>query len=199
MRVNFILVDYENVQEIDFKVFESEEVRVVVFVGEDQAKLTTCLVLKMQALGNRASFLQIVGKGKNALDFVIAFTVGQLSVAEPGSFFHIISRDTGFDPLIRHLKERKIFAARHETIGEIPFVKSMSSETPRDRADAYIAKLREPKATKPRTRTTLSNAINAAFQKQLTEKELAAVLQSLESRKFIAMDGDRVSYPGLGV
>jgi len=51
-------------------------------------------------MGERAEYVRISGNGSNALDFHIAFYIGQLAAHEPDAYFHIISKVTGFDPLI---------------------------------------------------------------------------------------------------
>jgi hypothetical protein len=56
--------------------------------------------VKSQKLGNQIEWIQINGNGKNALDFHIAFELGRLAQKEAKSFFHIISKDTGYDPLV---------------------------------------------------------------------------------------------------
>ena len=43
-----------------------------------------------------------------------------MSGNDPDGFFHIISRDTGFDPLVEHLKARKIRACRSASIAGMP-------------------------------------------------------------------------------
>ena len=64
----------------------------------------------MQRLGENAEYVKMGGNGSNALDFHIAFYIGQLAERGPNAYFHIISKDSGFDPLIKHLKTRKVFA-----------------------------------------------------------------------------------------
>src|SRR5690606_41861527 len=63
-------------------------------------------------MGSRAEYVKIASNGSNALDFHIAFYIGQLATKEPESYFHIVSKDTGFDPLIQHLKGKKIQVSR---------------------------------------------------------------------------------------
>jgi hypothetical protein len=52
----------------------------------------------MQALGAKAQYVKISGNGSNALDFHIAFYIGHLGAVDPTAYFHIISKDAGFDP-----------------------------------------------------------------------------------------------------
>ncbi len=89
----------------------------MVFIGANQTKVPFEVAQAMQAMGSNAEYVKIAGNGSNALDFHIAFYIGQLAAADPTAFFHIISKDSGFDPLIAHLKiEQKIFAARENSI-----------------------------------------------------------------------------------
>ena len=53
----------------------------------------------MQALGDRANYVEIDGSGPNALDFHIAYYIGELATADPTGSFHVISKDKGSDPI----------------------------------------------------------------------------------------------------
>ncbi|KRG42878.1 hypothetical protein ARC78_07785 [Stenotrophomonas pictorum JCM 9942] len=122
-RINYVLIDHENVQPTDLQLLDREDVRLWVFVGAGQARLSADLAIQMQAMRERADYVRISGNGSNALDFHIAFYIGQLAREDPRGFFHIISRDTGFDPLIEHLKAKKIFACRSTAIAQMPLFK----------------------------------------------------------------------------
>ena len=103
MRQNIVLIVYESVQPGSVSVLDNEHFMLRVFVGATQRKLLPRIVRLIQPLGKRADYVEISGLGKNALDFHIAFYIGELAGQVPGAFFHIISKDTGFDPLIAHL------------------------------------------------------------------------------------------------
>lgn len=118
-------------------------------------------------MGPRAEYVRISGNGPNALDFHIAFYIGKLATADPKGFFHVISKDTGFDPLIAYLKGRKILAGRVKSIDEIPLVKTNGAMTRDAKLECIVARLQQMKAAKPRTVKTLSSTISALFQKQL--------------------------------
>ncbi|MGR9108204.1 MAG: PIN domain-containing protein [Gammaproteobacteria bacterium] len=81
---------------------------VVVFVGESQEKFPVDLATAMQGLHENAKYVKISGNGPNALDFHVAFYIGQLASSDPADYDHMISNYTGFDPLIKHLQGRKI-------------------------------------------------------------------------------------------
>lgn len=197
MRTNYVLIDYENVQPSSFAGLEVEHFRVLVFVGASQNKLAFETAAAVQRLGARAEYVKIAGNGSNALDFHIAFHLGQLAAQDPTAFFHIISKDTGFDPLIQHLKERKVFVSRFKDVTDIPLLKAANSKTAPEKIDVVIANLRQRGTAKPRTLKTLTSTINSLFQKQLNEEELVALLKGLQSKGLITVDGTKVTYAQL--
>ena len=191
MTKNIVLIDLENVQPESLANLPQEHFRVVIFVGANQAKIPTALAM---CLGVRAELIQISGNGPNALDFHIAFYIGQFAAQDPKAYFHIVSKDTGFDPLIEHLKSRKIAAARSPSIDNIPAIKNGAAKSPGERARAYAALLQQPTATKPRNVKTLSSAINHFFQNRLSEAETAAVIAVMRSEKHITIKDGKIAY-----
>src|SRR5688572_722579 len=111
MRDQVVLVDFENVQKLDLARLPAHA-RIRIFVGAQQAKLPTALVLQAQALGLAIEWIRIEGNGPNALDFHIACHLGDGLARTPKSEFVIVSRDTGFDPLLRHLTLRGLHCRR---------------------------------------------------------------------------------------
>ena len=194
MRTNYVLIDYENVQPTSLAGLDAEHFRVLVFVGASQNKLTFDTAAAVQKLGARAEYIKIAGNGSNALDFHIAFHIGHLAAHDPTAFFHIISKDTGFDPLIQHLKERKVFASRSKDILDIPLLKVANSKTTPEKIDVVLANLQQRGASKPRTLKTLTSTISSLFQKQRTEEELVALLKGLQAKGFIAVNETKVTY-----
>jgi len=198
MRQNIVLIDFENVQPESLGVLAQDHFRVLAFVGANQTKVPFDTAASLQQLGARAEYIKIAGNGSNALDFHIAYYVGQLSAADPSAYFHIVSRDTGFDPLIAHLKSKKVFAGRVKDISEIPVVKAASKKTPAERVHIVLERLHQPKATKPRTVKTLTSAVASFFQKQLSEEEVAAVIDGMVKAGAISIDGVKVTYASPG-
>jgi len=194
MRQNIVLIDFENVQPESLGVLAQDHFRVLVFVGADQTRVPFDTAASLQQLGSRAEYIKIGGNGSNALDFHIAYYVGQLAAADPTAYFHIVSKDTGFDPLVAHLKSKKIFAGRVKDIADIPVVKAASKKTPAERVSIVLDKLRQPQVTKPRTVKTLSSAIASFFQKQLPDEEVAAVVEGMVKARAISIEGTKVTY-----
>jgi len=143
MRPNYVLIDYENVQPDSLGLLDREEFRIRLFIGANQASLKRNVAIAMQKLGPaKAEYVEISGNGPNALDFHIAYYIGCLSAMDKDAFFHIISKDTGFDPLIAHLKSRKVFCQRSVRIEDIPLLRTLSAASAIEQADAVIDNLR---------------------------------------------------------
>ena len=117
MSHHFVLSDFENVQFSDIGTLKPGECRIKVFIGQNQTKMPVDLFKALQPFGTDADLVHITGTGPNALDFHIAYYIGRLAAEYPGSRFTIISADTGFDPLVKHLATQKIGCKR---IAKIP-------------------------------------------------------------------------------
>ena len=194
MRTNYVLIDYENVQPEALSVLDAEHFKVIVFVGASQTKITFESASALQRMGNKAEYIKVSGNGSNALDFHIAYYIGQLAAKDPTAYFHIISKDTGFDPLIQHLKTKKVFAARSRDVSDILLVKVANTKSPAEKLAVVVSNLQQRGTSKPRTVKTLSSTISSIFLKQMAEEELASLLKELQVKGFVTVSGTKVSY-----
>ena len=198
MRTNFVLIDSENVKPEYIEKLKHEHFRVVVFVGASLKRLDFTIVTAIHLLGPNGSYVQVSGHGPSALDFHIAYYIGKLSAAHPDAYFHIISKDKGYDPLIKHLKDQKIFCSRSTSVLEIPLVKATNKIPPKQRAaDFYKKRIALAKA-RPATIMSLQSAIHSHFHKVLSEKEAAEVLEALTLAGHVVLNGKKVTYPDRG-
>ena len=194
MRTNYVLIDFESVQPESLETLSHDHYKVIVFVGANQTKLPFELAKSLQNLGSRAEYIKLSGHGSNALDFHIAYYIGRLAAIDPSAYFHVISKDRGFDSLIQHLRSKKILAGRVRTIADIPVVKASNSKSPQERIAVILAKLQQLKAAKPRTIKTLSSTIASLFQNRLSAEEVAFLVQSLANEGYLVVVGTKVTY-----
>jgi len=108
--------------------------------------------------------------------------------------FHIISKDSGFDPLIKHLKSKGVLVYRSKGIAEMQFFKADLPATGDAQLDAAIAHLVRLKTAKPRAQKTLLGTLHALFKKELSEEQLSALFTALCGRGFVKIEGTKVSY-----
>jgi hypothetical protein len=194
LKLNFVLVDFENVQPKNMGLLQGGEYKIKVFLGPRQAKISVDIARALQAFGPDAEYIQIDGHGSNALDFHIAYYIGRLASENPGASFHIISKDTGFDPLIQHLKTQKIACHRFNSIADIFPDKAAKSVSIVEKIDTVIDNLARRKTAKPQKVKTLRSTINALFLKQLSDAELDKFIELLTKRKVIKIVDDKVQY-----
>lgn len=194
MKNNYILIDLENVQPKNLNIVSDQDFKVLVFVGKNQSKISYELASAMQNLGKNAKYIKVEGSGTNALDFHIAYYMGVITQKDQGAYFHIISKDTGFDPLIKHLRDKKVLAHRVADISEIPILKPTKLIPETDRISTIIERLDSMGNAKPKKVQSLQNTIDSLFRKELNESELTKLINSLRSKKLIKVDGDKVSY-----
>ena len=113
-----LMVDFENIQQINPSEIPSD-MHIVVFLGAAQKNISIDLVAQTQKLGSRLEWKRIETPGKNALDFFIAYYLGRTLKKEPQTECVILSKDTGFDPLIKALKSEKHNCRRITRLSEL--------------------------------------------------------------------------------
>ena len=180
MPTNYILIDFENVQPKNLNILLDHSFKIYVFVGENQEKIPFHLAETMQSFGENAKYIKISGNGKNALDFHLAFYLGILSIKDTEGYYHIISKDTGFDPLVKHLRKNKIRVFRHNDLAEIPLLRISNAKNIEEKIDAVIKNLAGRGQARPRKVSTLSNTINSLFTEKLSESEMISFINTLK-------------------
>lgn len=193
MITDFVLIDYENVQPKELALLHGSGFKVKLFIGANQPRIPVVLASTLHALGSDAEYVLLEASGTNALDFHIAYTIGVLSNQDPAARFHIISKDSGFDPLINHLKLRGIVAQRLASIAGLAPAKPKGSVAA-DQVQLAIDHLGKMKAAKPRTEKTLRSTLHALFKKSLDEERMSALLAALCARGVVNLEGKRVTY-----
>src|ERR1700740_3195413 len=117
MAESVLLVDYENIGKIELGAIP-DGVRVPFFFGASQRTVPTDFLKAALKLGERFMPIDIEGQGKNALDFHIAFYLGEYLERSPDTACVILSKDKGFDPLVRHLNRRGFAVRRANSMPE---------------------------------------------------------------------------------
>lgn len=195
LRIQHVLIDFENVQPSNLNGLDAEHFKVLLFIGANQSKLSFELAASMHKLGSRGEYVKITSTGSNALDFHIAFYVGQLVAQDPTGYFHFVSKDQGFDPLITHLRSKKIVAAQRWTsLQEIPLLKAARATTDDERLEIVADKLRHYGASRPRTMKRLHSLVHALFRKQLAEDKLQMLLKALQKKGWVVESENKLSY-----
>jgi hypothetical protein len=195
MKKNIILIDYENIQNIDLQPLLNQDIQIYVFHGKQQK--FTGPILKMALEFGKEKFIpvEISGNGKNAADFHIAYFLGKLSREFENPFFHIISKDNGFQPLVHYIKDvDKKYCLQESAISDIPFLKHVPEQNSKSHYQIVEEFFLNRKTGKPKKKKTLCNQIISVCKKEITENDADKIIQQLIVNKIIDCKDDKVSY-----
>lgn len=196
-RQNFIFVDYENIHEVDLSLISGKPVTVILGVGKQQKTLPKELVRDMMTYRDQVEMVENEHVGKNALDFVLTYEVARYVHSNPKGYFTIVSKDKGFDALVKHLFSRKVFASRVEVFSKIPILDatdygSLSVPVLANQYWQWIKTTSSPRAKK---RSKLLSQINNQFGKSLSGEKCEAVVERLKKMSRISVsENGEVTY-----
>ncbi len=187
----YLYIDYENVQDVQINIIQ-KTTKVMIIVGDDQAKVPIELVQKTQPFGDAVEWVRVQGKGRNALDFFIAFFLGRDVTTDSKKTFIIYSKDTGYDPLITHLRKNGIRAKRI-----VSFLELSQNQTKKvDEAEIRktTERLRKVPANK---RPKKRNSLTAFFAAQLggtSKQDVDIIIEELFIKKIVYEENGLIKY-----
>lgn len=191
---NCLLVDLENVRPDHLELLYGREFRVLVFAGAAQHSIPLPVTRGLQPLGRYVEYVQISGNGRNALDFHIACYIGELAARGAADCFHILSKDTGFDPLVDHLRRRHIIVHRWPSIDAMTFLRRPVAPPPDDELQSLAGKLKAAGKCRPAKVDTLCNWIRHVSSDRPSTEAAMAIAEKLASRGVLAIEGSKVRY-----
>ena len=190
----FILIDFENMQKIDFELIDTTNTEIVIFVGKSQNKIPFPLVEKAQTLGDRIKWQKITGNGKNNLDFHIAFELGRLSEKlKPDVELIILSKDSGYDSLIKYVNASGIHTRRIANIAELAgSKKQLPSSKFTSNIVSNLNKINSQK--RPRTIGTLKKHIESLLREKANVNEIDQIIEEMFVKGLITESNNRLKY-----
>lgn len=198
--VNHVFVDLENVKCIDVAVVAGKNVTFHLFLGPHNKKLDVEVVEVLLENAQAVKMIRSPKAGKNALDFVLAYHLGQAVLGDPRGFYHLISKDAGFDSLVDLLKSRQVKVRRHENWSSLNLnghpkpaveVKALS-----EAAEKLAVDLKKMAANRPKRRKGLLGRVSSLLAKGSTEADCERVVEELVKAKQLSIDEKGVvSYP----
>ncbi len=214
MPTHYLLVDYENVKRVNPTLLASGDHHVILFLGPQEDKLPVELVLAMERLGPRGQYVRLRTRGPNALDFLLCHHLGTLMTRAPRARFHVLSRDTGFDPLLAHLRAQGYHCARVATLEELPGAKppgavrgaipalpapppAVAAKAPAVATDPVaraVALLHKFPHNKPASVTTLHGTLRNLCVPQAPPEQAAALIDALVAKGYVQLTGEAVTY-----
>jgi hypothetical protein len=192
MTQKLLLVDFENVQQVDLARLD-DSFQIIIFVGAAQKSIPIELVTHAQKLGSRIEWHRVDANGSNALDFFIACQLGRVLERASQLQCIVLSKDKGFDPLLRHLNKTGLQCKRLNSLLELDPKAAAQPEEPNYKRVIEVLGKSEKKA-RPRKRKTLSQHISSIFQKKLPQAEVDRLIDILFANKMISETNDTITY-----
>lgn len=192
MSQRFLLVDFENIQRIHLASVP-KDTSVLFVIGARQKSLPTALAMEAQALGDRFTYVSITEVQPNAVDFCIAFYLGEYLTKNPTAEYVILSKDKkGFDPLVRHLTAERGLSVRRVNAQKDAFSSAPPHIAEEDTFPRLIKLLGKEKS-RPLKRSGLEGKIKSYFPK-LSPDNRRALLDRLYSEGLVSASGSNLTY-----
>lgn len=193
---SFILVDYENVQDINTDVITGKN-KMLIIVGENQKKVPVSLIQQTQPFGDSIEWMQIRSYGKkNALDFFLVYFLGHYTTKYSGKEFIIYSKDTGYDPLIEYLKTKGCNVRRIVSFKQLgggqPLSQPLNTPHSEDCAKVIENLKKVPTNKRPKSRKGLHSHIKAMLKKP--DDEIEKILEEMFINKIIYEENGHLKY-----
>lgn len=196
-RTTYIFIDYENVQAIDLSLIAGKPVKVVLAMGKNQTSVPKALVKHLVEFKEQVELVDNEHPGKNALDFVMVYEIARRALQDPTGYFQIVSRDKGFDALVKYLRTQGTFSARIEDFSKIAALMDPLKLTAKQRTERYLERLQHTTSNRPARKKTLLSQISTFFGKTLDDQACEQIVSQLIKSGEIKVSGSgKVSYLG---
>ena len=119
------------------------------------------------------------------------------TTAIPDGYYHIVSRDKGFDALVAHLRSRNILAARAEAFAQIPVLVDLRTLTlpeKLERVKTQLSKMKQQnKDGRPKKRKTLCTMVHSVFLKNRSDEDGETVISGLVQKCCLKIFEDNIA------
>lgn len=195
MPTTLIIVDFENIQDIkDLNILSNVEIKVI--VGKSQNKISIETVQLLQKFGNLLEWIKVPGQGKNALDFFVAYFLGKYVQENKFQKYQIISKDTGYDPLIEYLKRCNMNIERLINVKQAKGNSEKQDENPD--IDLVIEKIKKIQIkARPKKRSSLISHLETALKNKKSKDEITEIVEVLFERKILTELNGQLKYIGM--
>lgn len=189
-----LLIDFENVQKLDFEHIDLSDTEIAIFVGKSQNRIPFPVVEKTQVLGERVRWLKIAGDGKNNLDFHIAFELGRLCEKFKKDIeLIILSMDSGYDSLMRYINDSGIPIKRISNLAELADSKK---QLPTSKfTSLVVSNLKKiDNLKRPRTDGTLKKHVESLLRDKASANEIDLIIEEIFIAGLLTKTGNRLKY-----
>ncbi len=187
IRMNYIFVDYENVQDVNLDLIAGKPVKVFLIVGHRRKTLPSLLARQIHQYHDQVSWIESEGATTNALDLVLAYHVGLEVKADPKGYFHILAKDKDYDALIKHLRANGILASRDDAFARISPLVDLARLSLEERVAWVVERFQKNSMSRPKRKKSLLTTIHSFFRKELPESDVEQIVTAMAGRKLLEL------------
>lgn len=203
---NHVFVDLENVKTIDPAVIGGKNLILHLFFGPQNQKLDVAVVELLLEHSQTVKLVRSRVAGKNALDFVLAYHLGQAVLTDPKGYFHLVSKDAGFDSLVDLLRSKNVKVKRHDDWSALHFhatpkpptnatapaaqvaAKPVTPKPLSAGAENVLERLKKSVKNRPRRQQTLLNHAKDLLGKETNVDTVGRVVEELKRAGHLKID-----------
>lgn len=191
-------IDYENISTLDGLELVKFS-KVYIFIGAKQNKIS--LGSEKIELLSEFHLLKLKATSPDNLDFHISYYLGRFdALADNNIKFIIVSNDTGFDPLIKHIKDNGRECERKKlvvTTSVAPLVKQKKNNpAPPDKLQIKLVErlVATKNEKRPKTDISLKNFVKSHLGLQNDNVGVQREFSKLVKSSLISVEGKNVKY-----
>jgi len=190
------LIDHENLSKVDLTQVPAGA-RAMLFLGANDASVKRTLFTGAIKLGERLKLVEIEGSGKNALDFHIAFYLGEILTRAPNAKCVVLSKDKGFVPLVKHLSACGFSVEQADALATVKAAKAKSAPA----ADSHYAHVlkglkKQDKRALPHTLEKLQKSVANLVKGRGVDEQVPKFVKRLFKDGLVMEQGEVLAYPG---
>ena len=150
-------------------------------------------------LGERLKLVEIEGSGKNALDFHIAFYLGEILTRTPSAKCVVLSKDKGFEPLVKHLSACGFNVEQADALATVKPIKTKSVpvEDPHYARVLKAIKKQDERAL-PHTLEKLQKHVANMVKGKGVDEHVPKLVKRLFKDGVVKEEGEALAYPEHG-
>lgn len=194
MKREIIFVDFENIQNLNFKKRDGVDSHIILFVGSKQNSLNIETLINLMS-ASEFNIVKVEASTKNALDFTLSIEVGRFHEREEiDTKFIVVSKDRGFEAVKTYIKmsgrEIELLSDIHPKKAKVVVPKI--DEERGEFLISHFSRENFPRATRLET---LKNQIASIFRsEQIKESEVDAIVKYLQSVHFLKVNDKKIIY-----
>ncbi len=165
---------------------------VKIFIGAGVPKDVMKLAKRFRGLEARNQQYRVVTGRKNALDFHIAYYLGQTVLEAPRATMVILSKDKGLDALLQYMRNSGVRCCRVSDLTHVEGIQKLHQDPLGGELWWVVQNMNGP--SRPKSRRRLRNHVATYFGHRADAREVDIATDLLFAAGTVSETGSRLAY-----